>query len=47
MQDAFPVCDAEEGSKVENLPDVEDDRDAKVDGHGAVVNRRRTIYLTR
>jgi hypothetical protein len=42
VQDAFPVCDAEEGSKVENLPDVEDDRGVEDDGHGFVVNQRRT-----
>jgi hypothetical protein len=40
-------CQRGRGSEVENLPDVEDDCDAEGDGHGAVVNRRRTIYLTR
>jgi hypothetical protein len=32
---------------VENLPGVEDDRNAEGDGHGAIVYRCRTPYLAR
>jgi hypothetical protein len=45
VQDAFPVWDAGEGSKAENLPDVEDDQGVEDDGHGVVVNQHRTPYL--
>jgi hypothetical protein len=42
-----PLLDpcAGEGSNVENLPDVEDDRGFEDDSHGVIVNQRRTPYL--
>lgn len=45
MQDPLLVHDAGEGSKVEDLPGIEDDRGAEDDCHGVVVNQRHTPYL--
>jgi hypothetical protein len=42
MQDAFSIRDAGEGSKVENLPGVEDDRSVEDDSHVVFGNQRHT-----
>jgi hypothetical protein len=47
VQDAFLIYDVGEGSKAENLLGVEDDWGVEDDGHGVIVNQRRTPYLAR
>jgi hypothetical protein len=45
VQGAILVCDAGEGSEVENLPGCEVDDGVENDGHGAVLDQRRSPYL--
>jgi hypothetical protein len=47
VQDAFLIYNAGEGSKAEDLPSIEGDRDVEDDSHGVVVYQRRTPYLAR
>jgi hypothetical protein len=47
MQDALSIRDVGEGSKAENLPDVEDDKHVEDDSHGVIINQHRTTYLAR
>jgi hypothetical protein len=47
VQDAFLIYDVGEGSKAENLLGIEDDWGVEDDGHGVIVNQRRTPYLAR
>jgi hypothetical protein len=47
VHDSLLIGDKGEGSKVENLPGVEDDRNAEGDGHGVIVNGCRTPFLSR
>jgi hypothetical protein len=42
----FAVRKAGEGSKAENLPDVEDDRGVEDYCHGVIMNQHCTPYLT-
>jgi hypothetical protein len=44
VQDAFLICNAGEGSKAEDLPGIEGDRDVEEDSHGVVEDQRRTPY---
>lgn len=45
VQDSLLVCDAGDGSRVENLPGVEGDCGVEDDYHGVVVNLCRASYL--
>jgi hypothetical protein len=45
VQNPLPVYDVGKGSKVENLPGVEDGRGVEDDCHGVIVNQHCTPYL--
>jgi hypothetical protein len=45
VQDAFLICNAGEGSEVEDLSIIEGDWDVEDDSHGVVVDQPRTPYL--
>lgn len=45
MQDPLPARDTREGSEMENLPSIEDNRGVEDVYHGVVMNRCRTPYL--
>jgi hypothetical protein len=47
VHDAFLICNAGEGSKVEHLPSIEGDRSVEDDSHGVIVDQCRTLYLAR
>jgi hypothetical protein len=42
VQVAFLICNAVDGSEVEDLFSIEGDRGVEDDGHGVVVYQRRT-----
>jgi hypothetical protein len=46
VQDYLLIDDEREGSEVEKLSGMEYDRSVERDGHGAVMNRHRTPYLS-
>jgi hypothetical protein len=45
VQDAFLIYNARDGSEAEDLSSNESDRDVVYDGHGVIVDQRRTPYL--
>jgi hypothetical protein len=47
VQDTFLICNARDGSEVEDLSSIEGDRDVEDDGHGVVVYQCRTPYQVR
>jgi hypothetical protein len=47
VQGSFLICNAGDGSEVEDLSNIEGDRGVEDDGHGVVVYQRRTPYLVR
>jgi hypothetical protein len=47
VQDASSICDAGDGSEVEDLSSIEGDHGVEGDCHGVVVYQRCTPYLAR
>jgi hypothetical protein len=47
VQDTFLICNAGDGSEVEDLSSIEVEQGVEDDGHGVVVYQRCTHYLAR